>query len=171
MLLNKHFLCQLKNRVVIINAARAGIVNEQALLQLNNPIVYCTDVYTNEPQIDPQIINFSYLCTPHIAGHSLEAKHAAVLQISEQLHQFYQQPMPVNPVRKTYYPLSHHHSWQEHVLAIYDPSYETKALKTASNKTQAFLSLREAHHHRHDFNLFNANQLDKQTRLILGSNQ
>ena len=93
-LLNADFLAQLQPGTTIINAARGGIVDEDALLTTAKPITYCTDVYTNEPMINSNIINFATLCTPHIAGHSIEAKIGAVLKLSQHLHHFYGFPLP-----------------------------------------------------------------------------
>lgn len=86
-LINKNFLNRLKPGCVIINAARGGIVNEEDLLQSPKSLIYCTDVYLNEPNIDTRIIDKATLCTPHIAGHSIEAKYTAVAMVSTMLHQ------------------------------------------------------------------------------------
>ena len=51
-LFNHEFLARLQKGTIIINAARGGIVNEKDLLANNNDIVYCTDVYCFEPQIN-----------------------------------------------------------------------------------------------------------------------
>lgn len=52
-LVDKAFLARLKPGSVLINAARGGIINEQDLLDLKKPLVYCTDVYTS---IQPSLI-------------------------------------------------------------------------------------------------------------------
>ena len=64
--LDAAFFNQLKPQTVIINAARGGIVDEQALLACKTPLIYCTDVYANEPKIDPKVLHFSTLCTPSL---------------------------------------------------------------------------------------------------------
>ena len=91
-LLTTPFLSQLKPGTVIINAARGGIMNETALLKTTQPLTYCTDVYSGEPDIHAEIIHFATLCTPHIAGHSIEAKRNAILKISQKLHHLYNVP-------------------------------------------------------------------------------
>lgn len=83
-LVNQRFLKQLQPHCIVINASRGGIVNEEAILELNIP--YCTDVYLNEPYIKKEIIQHALICTPHIAGHSLEAKNNAVNFISKKIH-------------------------------------------------------------------------------------
>lgn len=169
-LLSLDFLNKLKKNVVIINAARGGIVNEEALLATTTPITYCTDVYNKEPSISTKTVDYATLCTPHIAGHSIEGKLAAVELISQQLHKRYGLPCP--PITKSI-PcegpvLSPLNSWQDTVLSLYNPLHETLELKAATDKKQAFLTLRQAHQHQHDFNFYNCSQLSPQTKAILG---
>ncbi|MDF1684997.1 MAG: 4-phosphoerythronate dehydrogenase [Legionellaceae bacterium] len=152
--LNSEFLQSLRPNTVIINAARGGIVDEQALLHLKQNITYCTDVYHAEPHINPDIINYALLCTPHIAGHSIEAKSNAVVHISQALHrEFKLRP----PAALTYPKLilnSPDKSWQAQALAHYSPLHETTKLKQAQNKHAEFLNLRRAHRHRHNFSQY-----------------
>lgn len=168
-LLDSAFLNKLKKNVIIINAARGAIVHEQALLGAKKPIIYCTDVYENEPSIDPALINYAFNCTPHIAGHSIEAKQGQMITVCEQLHRHYQLPMP--GIEKTTPPpprLKAHATWQETILSIYDPSHDTHLLKAAADKRMAFLVQRKAHQHRHDFNYFDSHDCDAQTKIMLG---
>ena len=146
-------LSLLKANTAIINASRGDIVSEKALLNLNTPLFYCTDVYSNEPNISDEIIDFSSLCTPHIAGHSLEAKAAAVFMISQKLHYYYQLPFPDYQrikIQDSFF-FNQQYSWQEQVLSLYNPIHETHGLKQAPDRKAAFLKLRKAHQHRHDF--------------------
>ena len=153
-LINADFLNQLKSGVVIINASRGGIVDENALLASNKPILYCTDVYNNEPSIDSRIIDFATLCTPHIAGHSIEAKQNAVAQISQKIHQHYGL---ISPPLELSMPITHVspcNQWQDLVLSLYNPMDDTEQLKAAVDKKNAFLKQRLAHQFRHDFNRY-----------------
>jgi len=149
-------LQQLRPDVCLINASRGGIVNENALLALRQPIVYCTDVYCNEPNIEPRIVDYATLCTPHIAGHSIEAKQYAVIQVSEQLHRHYGLVMPVHSKQRrdsTDFDRMLNANWQHTVLGYYNPCVETQLLKSAQDKRQAFLLQRQAHQFRHDFSI------------------
>jgi erythronate-4-phosphate dehydrogenase len=169
-LLNADFLSKLKSEVIIINASRGGIIDEDALLTTNKSITYCTDVYCEEPAINPRIVDFATLCTPHIAGHSIEAKQAAVVQISQQLHHHYGLPMPVinSPIAQV---SSGHYSdtaWQDLVLRLYNPLIDTHILKTAADKRSAFLAQRQAHQYRHDFNCYEAEGVNQNIGVLLG---
>lgn len=168
-LFNADILKKLKPGVAVINASRGGIVNEEALLNNLETITYCTDVYAYEPMIGKQIVDFATICTPHIAGHSLDAKYAAVVKLSKQLHRFYGFEMPAVqlPDRGKKISLSQS-NWQNAVLGIYDPTNETKILKNAQNITKAFLETRQAHQFRRDFINYDVRLLNQEIKLILG---
>lgn len=165
-LINQQFLARLKDHCVIINAARGGIVNEEALLQSSKPLTYCTDVYLNEPHINPLIIKKATLCTPHIAGHSIEAKRKALTLVSEQLHKIAGIPFPqcIHPLVAESMALGNHASWEDQVLSIYNPETETLTLK----EHEDFLTLRVKHLNRHDFKEYGYSGGDRLTELILG---
>jgi erythronate-4-phosphate dehydrogenase len=152
-LINHDFLAKLKPGVVLINASRGGIVNECALLNANKPIHYCTDVFLHEPNINPSIVKFATLCTPHIAGHSIEAKLNSVVQLSEQIHRTLNlsPPLPQADTRPTLPALRMGDSWQERLLREYNPYHETQRLKNHPDTTGTFLTQRQAHTTRHDF--------------------
>jgi erythronate-4-phosphate dehydrogenase len=172
-LITTAFFSKLKPGTVIINAARGGIIDEQALLTSKNPITYCTDVYQHEPHVHPAIIDYATLCTPHIAGHSIEAKTNAVEKISQQLHAYYgiSLPTPVisNANRAPSYQInSSIPNWQDMVLNIFNPFEDTGILKKASDKSKAFLIRRQAHQSRHDFSCYNLSDYNPQIRQLFG---
>ncbi len=145
-LINYHFLNSLKPDCFIVNASRGGIVNESALLETDFIRRYCTDVYENEPEISVKIVENAYICTPHIAGHTIEAKTNAIFQVSEIIHNlFHVSPPPLE------FKSSHQHlylsnlTWPKTILKYYDPMHETVALKNSNNKHLAFLELRKSH--------------------------
>jgi erythronate-4-phosphate dehydrogenase len=171
-LIDDVFLARLKPGCVIINAARGGIVNEKALLNTRQSLLYCTDVYLDEPAINKHIVDRATLCTPHIAGHSIEAKWTAVAMISEQLHQLLHLPLPELALaakpQDLYLPKDT--SWQEQILSLYNPIEETLQLKKAQDKKATFLNLRKNHQQRHDFSLYADLISDRQTRTLFGIN-
>lgn len=78
---NRHFK-------LIINTARGGVINEKALLEAHsNGDVdnYIIDVWENEPFFNDSTARNSFLCTPHIAGYSIEAKRRASLMVVHSL--------------------------------------------------------------------------------------
>ena len=155
-LVNLEFLNRLKPGCALINASRGGIVNEKDLLITANPLIYCTDVYLDEPQVNREIVAKATLCTPHIAGHSLEAKYAAVAIVSKKLHEHIGLPIPVyaEPQRPDSINEIGTTSWQDLALSIYNPADESQVLKQAIKLDSAFVALRQQHQKRHDFHTY-----------------
>lgn len=74
-LCNASFLAQCKPDTLIINAARGGVVDEQALLHSGHP--YILDTWENEPNINTEVLQKAALASMHIAGYSVEGKRNA----------------------------------------------------------------------------------------------
>src|SRR5699024_258862 len=65
---------------LILNSARGGVVDEEALLkaaQRGGVEDYILDVWEGEPYFDDEIAQKAFIKTPHIAGYSLQAKTKA----------------------------------------------------------------------------------------------
>lgn len=70
-------LVQLKTDVVLINACRGEVIDNQALLahMPNNPQQSVVlDVWEHEPEPNQQLLELVDIATPHIAGYSQEGK-------------------------------------------------------------------------------------------------
>ncbi|WP_367607164.1 NAD(P)-dependent oxidoreductase [Legionella sp. W05-934-2] len=153
-LIDQHFLASLKSSCFIINASRGGIVNEEEIL--NTPFChnYCTDVFENEPNINAKIVDTAFLCTPHIAGHTVEAKVNAVFQVSREIHRVAKLPIPPMSASENQLTIDlTQQTWSHDLLNHYDPVNESILLKSAKDKSHAFLTLRKAHL-RHGFDVF-----------------
>lgn len=74
-LCDEAFLDKCKPNALIINAARGGVVDEQALLRSGHP--YIIDTWENEPQINRNVAANAHLASMHIAGYSEEGKRNA----------------------------------------------------------------------------------------------
>ena len=74
-LCDEAFLAKTKPGALIINAARGGVVDEQALLRSGRPFVL--DTWENEPHINPIVARAAQRASMHIAGYSLQGKHNA----------------------------------------------------------------------------------------------
>ncbi len=76
-LVNADFLAKLRENVILINTSRGGIIDEAALIKTlaSNPkMSVLLDVWNNEPQINPLLLQRTALGTPHIAGYSFDGK-------------------------------------------------------------------------------------------------
>lgn len=86
---------------LIIQTSRGGVIVERALLErTRNDVAVAVDVWEREPDVSPTLARRALLATPHIAGHSINAKLAASLQIAEQYfafrnEQFVAPPLPL----------------------------------------------------------------------------
>lgn len=94
-LLSANKVAQLKPHQIVINAARGGIIDEAAWA--TQPLqAKLIDCWQNEPNIDEALYQSANLATPHIAGHSLEAKVAGSHMVYQALCEFWQQPQQNN---------------------------------------------------------------------------
>lgn len=74
-LCDETFLARCKPDALIINAARGGVVDEQALLSSGHPFIL--DTWENEPHINPEVLYHALRASMHIAGYSVEGKRNA----------------------------------------------------------------------------------------------
>ena len=115
-------------------------------------IIYCTDVYANEPAINPEIIQYANICTPHIAGHSIDAKYKTMLHLRDCIHHQYGVSLPENTEHTTtMLKIDYTKNWEDQILQIYNPYIETKRLQQATNLQETFLRLRQEHKFRCEF--------------------
>jgi len=77
-------LKQIKAHQILINAARGGVINEQAWVSTPTK-ANIIDCWENEPEINESLYQSAFLATPHIAGHSLEAKVAGSTMVYQEL--------------------------------------------------------------------------------------
>ena len=76
-LANEDFFNKMKKNTWFINAARGAVCNSEALrraLQSKHLGGAVIDTWENEPNIDVSLLPLIEIATPHIAGHSEEAK-------------------------------------------------------------------------------------------------
>ena len=91
-LLDAAFFRSLKQKPYILHAARGGIVDDYELYKaaLYRRIAgYYLDVYEDEPDVAPALLETAKLATPHIAGYSIEGKLAASRAIVKAVGKFF----------------------------------------------------------------------------------
>src|SRR5690625_6254922 len=77
---------------LILNAARGGVVDEQALLDARRRGRvgdYILDVWEGEPEFWDEIAAEAFIATPHIAGYSKQAKWLASKLVADQMCEFF----------------------------------------------------------------------------------
>lgn len=76
-LLNAPRIAALRPGTLLLNTARGGVVEENALLsrlQTRSDLDVILDTWENEPAINLELLRHTLLGTPHIAGYSLDGK-------------------------------------------------------------------------------------------------
>jgi len=92
-LLNSDNLTYIKPHSLFINAARGDVVDELALLTRED-LTLITDCWSNEPNINNELLTKSQLGTPHIAGHAWDAKYRGGFMAAQALAHWSGQKVP-----------------------------------------------------------------------------
>jgi len=133
-LLGKHnFGCITKDSI-IINAARGGIINEK-VWQKTQTMANVIDCWNNEPNINQSLQQSAYWATPHIAGHSIDAKFMGSYMVYQALCAFTNKQEDakirnlINPPKT----IIEQSSLKDSLNAIYSFSDDDKAITDVSN--------------------------------------
>ena len=85
------FFRKIKKGAIFINSSRGEVCDEPELVKSSKRLAaIITDVWTNEPEINKNLLNISAIATPHIAGYSLEGKINATRMVVNQLGSFFE---------------------------------------------------------------------------------
>ena len=135
------FFASLRRRPVIINAARGGVVDEQALLRahrdgLVGPMLI--DTWEGAPSINPHLLREAFIATPHIAGYSADGKSCATRMALRAVCRHFGIPIddearflaltapPSLPPE-----VQPSGRWADDALTLYDPLLDTARLKAS----------------------------------------
>lgn len=142
-LVNQQFLSKLKANSVVINASRGGVLQE-SIMPLFPNLHFCLDVFETEPFIRSEVINNCLFATPHIAGHTIEAKARCLTWLYQKVSQHFKlaQNKHISIDRAIHYQRSQ-------LKFNYDPYLDTYKLKAQPDSNQ-FQYLRNQHTFRHE---------------------
>ncbi len=91
-ILNKQSLAKCKKGVRIVNCARGGLVDENALkeaIDSGHVAGAAFDVFTEEPaKTNPLFGSEKTVCTPHLGASTSEAQENVALQVAEQISEY-----------------------------------------------------------------------------------
>jgi len=87
-LVGTDWLERMKRDATLINTSRGGVCDESSIIramEAGRAPHIILDTWENEPDIDTTLMRRCRLATPHIAGHSLEARRRGVAMIARSL--------------------------------------------------------------------------------------
>lgn len=118
--------------MVFINAARGGIIDEKALLQImqksdKSRFRLIIDTWETEPQPDSHLLEQAIIATPHIAGYSLEGKQRATRMVIEAVEQRFGLTVCKDGLATAY--TSPHNVSMDIICRSYDPMADTERLR------------------------------------------
>ena len=102
-LLGSHNFDLITEDTIVINAARGGVIDEN-LWEKTKTKANVIDCWVDEPNINSKLQHSAYWATPHIAGHSIDAKFMGSYMIYKDLCSFTKSPLKseveqlINPV-------------------------------------------------------------------------
>lgn len=127
---DSRFLESLSHCRLLVNSARGGIVDEQALLKAvdGGEMAVAIDCWENEPRINPVLLERAFVATPHIAGYSAEGKQRATAMALEAFERHYGvavdgKPHPAAPL------LGADVDSVDTIMRSYDPLADTRRLR------------------------------------------
>ena len=139
-LLGARELARLRDDALLINAARGPVVDNAALLEAmrRRPALRAAlDVWEHEPQLDRALLARVLIGTPHIAGYAHDGKLRGARQVYAALRAFLgagaspADPPELRPAPAGVLRAEDCGSWQQAVLACYDPRSDDARLRAA----------------------------------------
>ncbi len=92
-IVNRQLLQKLRPGTILINTSRGETLDGVALKNNRNHLDgVILDVWENEPDIDPELIPYIDIATPHIAGYSIEGKIRATEMVFHEACDFFKLP-------------------------------------------------------------------------------
>ncbi|MCH9711889.1 MAG: 4-phosphoerythronate dehydrogenase [Proteobacteria bacterium] len=86
-LLNQANFHHINEKTILFNAARGGVIDEQ-IWEKTQTLENVIDCWENEPNINKNLQQSAYIASPHIAGHSVDAKFMGSFMVYEALCDF-----------------------------------------------------------------------------------
>ena len=133
-LLDSHNFKHINNDAIVINTARGGIINEM-VWETTQTKANIIDCWENEPNINLNLQKSAYWATPHIAGHSIDAKFMGSFMIYKDLCKYIKKPLNdniehlINPELK----IIRENNLHETLNSIYSFHADDKAIQDISN--------------------------------------
>ena len=155
--IGKEELSLMKDKAMIVNSSRGGVVDERCLKEsiLSGKIRTVVDVWENEPEIDRELLELADIATPHIAGYSFEGKKRGTMMVLKALESI--MSVKVNYDGLECFPDTNQ-QWisREIIQQSYNPEIDSVSLKMNPDR---FEELRNHYEFRHEPMFFNLAKL------------
>lgn len=89
---DENFFSRLHRKPLVINSCRGEVISSPAVkdaLKSGKITGFIADCWENEPEIDLELMDLSYLATPHIAGYSKDGKANGTMMSIRALSRFF----------------------------------------------------------------------------------
>ena len=85
-MINSKLLNSMKKGAMLINCARAGIVDEDAIraAKAENGLIFCNDVYKKDAEGDKSVKDIADVMLPHLGASTKEANFLAAKRAADQ---------------------------------------------------------------------------------------
>ncbi len=147
-LIGKNELSIMKKNAYLINSARGGVCDEEALKkalidkEIGGAIIDC---WYKEPNIDLELLKLCDIGTPHIAGYALDSKIRATKMSVKKINNFFGfkdkelSGLPSKDIMETYNKLLDFNAiLREVYLKSYNPVLDSNLLKNSPDKFEYF---------------------------------
>lgn len=126
-LCDEAFLNSLQRCRLIINAARGAVCDNEALLRWQGDIAL--DCWEGEPNINRELLEKTFVATPHIAGYSLQGKQRGTSMIIEALNRHF--GWNITPIQASTPLKGAENVTPQTIIDSYNPLIDTAHLKFA----------------------------------------
>ena len=101
-MVNDKLLALIKPGAMIVNCARAGIVDEEALrkAKAEKGLIYCNDVYKKDAEGEKTIADVADVMAPHLGANTFEANFVAARRAAEQTVDYFEKGITTCVVNK-----------------------------------------------------------------------
>lgn len=133
---DEEFIGRIGNCKLLINSARGGIVDNDALekaMREGKIHDVSIDCWEGEPKINKYLLEHTFTATPHIAGYSAEGKHRATMMMVKAVSDFFGFGMPLEEVDMGNMTMP----TLEQVMASYNPLEDTAMLRKDASAFEA----------------------------------
>jgi erythronate-4-phosphate dehydrogenase len=148
-LINEENISLLRSGATLINSSRGECVATEATRR--NDLIYMTDVWEHEPDIDSEYLAKSIASTPHIAGYSAQGKaNASAMAVQALAHHF---DLPLCDWRPSEVAAveARHISWEEMCATIDNFCNLATESNSLRKKPEQFEHLRNNYSYREEY--------------------